>query len=185
MIMQSNNYEWFITQTVESMLPRFSCHTIGLGMIVEMAWNHYSEDGENEKKFMKRWLLFFHRPHNYTKVLLKDITDDRAIGGLEGRTFDMTQVSDHDSCWRSDGMRFLFKTFCDAWKYFEQFGIEGRDIDPSVHFSIFSGGTPTYYKVNLEKDTDEQWGKIPYKVHVGGKIPMHEISQYMPVPKGK
>lgn len=187
--MQSNNYEWFITQTVESMLPCGTDRKVALGMIVDMVWHYYPEsdsDHQEEEQFRKQVLILFHRPSNYTKVLFKDVTDMRTHEFLQTKEpIHMEQKSDHDSCWRSDGMRWIFKTFCEAWEYFDQFGIEGRDIDPSFHYSIFNG-SPAYYFIEFEKQDKSNYYCFDYMVKIGKKIPMHEISQYMPVPyKGK
>lgn len=183
--MESHNYEWFITQTVEAMLPRFSAMNCGLGMTIQLQWNYYPEDENGkERSFRKDVFLLFHRPHNYTKVLFKDITDEimfitKALNTQE--EIKLEQKSDHDSCWRSDGMNWLFQTFVEAWNYFDQFDIEGRDIDPSVHYSIFSGGIPQYYKIEIKREEghDNRWS-APYLVKLIEKIPMNKISEYMP-----
>lgn len=179
--MQSNNYEWFISQTVEAMLPRFSSGEICLGMKIEMVWHYYHmENRENDKVFRKEFILLFHRPHNYTKVFLKEIKGNRVVG-LQNKKLVMKKVSDHDSCWRTDGLSFIFKTFSDAWDYFDEFEIEGRKIEPSVHWSMFTDGGPAYYKIKFDKvEAEEQYGKIDYNVKIGEKIPMCEIGQYMP-----
>lgn len=188
--METNNYEWFISQTVEAMLPRFSKPNCALGMTIDLSWTDFGFDksGNNqvrdETHFRKSIFLLFHRPHNYTKVLLKDVSDDhfaitKAIN--TGEPIKMEQKSDHDSCWKSDGLRFIFKIFCEAWDFFKKIGVEGRDIDASCHYSIFSNGQPTYYEVNLKREEghDNRWN-APYLVKFIRKIPMNEISNYMP-----
>lgn len=171
--MQHNNYEWFITQIVESMLPRFSDEKVCLGMKIDMHWSHHSED---PKKFRKEVVLIFYRPNNYTKVFLKNITNERAFH-IKNNIFYIDEIADHDSCWRD--LSFIFKTFAEAWRYFDQFDIEGRDIDPSFHFSIF-GGSPTYYKINEMKKSDSEDHDREYIIDMGDAIPMSEISPYMP-----
>ena len=122
--MESHNYEWFITQTVEAMLPRFSKPNCALGMSIDLSWTDHGFDEtgnkqvREERTFRKSFFLLFHRPHNYTKVLFKDITDEimwltKALNTQE--EIKLKQLSDHDSCWKSDGMRWLFETFCEAW----------------------------------------------------------------------
>lgn len=186
--MESNNYEWFITQTVESMLPCGHKRNICLGMKVKLEWTDhgFAEDGNTKIRdthsFIREYLLIFHRPSNYTKVLFKDISKEQHFW-IDSNEMEMEQLSDHDSCWRHDGMRWMFKTFMEAWEYFRAtVDIEGRDIDPMVHWDIF-GGSPAYYHLEkLEiKDREDRWNS-PYLVKIGKKIPMHEISQYMPVP---
>jgi hypothetical protein len=188
--MEFTNYEWFITQTVEAMLPRFTKPNCALGMTVDLSWTDYGYDetGNNkvreERSFRKSIFLLFHRPHNYTKVLYRDITEEHMLLTKALNTHEeikLEQKSDHDSCWRSDGMNWMFKTFMEAWNYFKQFGVEGRKIDPSVHYSIFSGGIPQYYKIELKREEghDNRWS-APYLVKLIEKIPMNKISEYMP-----
>jgi len=181
--MQSNNYEMFITQTVESMLPRFSDRRIALGMIIDMNWDYFPEEGKGHKKnerFRRQVLLIFHRPSNFTKVLYKDVTGINTYKYMRSEEpIHMEQYSDHDSCWTSDGMRWMFKTFCEAWEYFDQFEIEGRDIDPNLHYSIFSG-SPAHYYIEMERWDKDNYSCFDFNVKIGKKIEMDQISQYMP-----
>jgi len=177
--MQSNNYEWFISQTVESMLPRFSDEKIGLVMKVGMKWYYFCNDEENEKHFFKEFLIVFHRPHNYTKVFVKDISDYR-IFNIDDEFFDIELKSDHDSCWKSDGLRFIFKAFTESWDYFDQYGIEGRKIDPMIHYSMLGNGNPCYRFIDFKKANPSDDYTKDYKIKIGEKIPMNKISEYMP-----
>ena len=73
--MESNNYEWFITQTVESMLPTWHDKNICLAMKVKMEWTDHGYDETDNKvrktrTFRKEVLLVFHRPMNYTKLII-------------------------------------------------------------------------------------------------------------------
>jgi hypothetical protein len=177
--MEQFNYEWFIiTQTVEAILPRFTHKTIGLTMIFDINWNNFSEDSEEQQSFSKKVLLLFHRPSNYTKVLFKDITNEK-FSMYTHEEIIMKQLSDHDSCWRSDGCSWIFSTFVEAWSYFESLGVDGRKIDPSFHWSLFSG-SPEYHKVSLELINREKRWTSDYKVVIGRKVPLAEISKYMP-----
>jgi hypothetical protein len=179
--MHSNNYEWFITQTVESMLPTWHDKDICLAMKIDMSWDYFPDDndkGAETKSFRKEILLIFHRPMNYTKVLCRDITNKKHVYFDEDE-MEMEQLSDHDSCWRSDGMNWVFKTFVEAWDYFDQFKIEGRKIEPMFHYSLFRGSPAYYHLEKLEiKDSDDRWNSS-YIVKVGKQIKMNEISQYM------
>lgn len=185
--MHSNNYEWFITQTVESMLPCFHDKNICLTMKIKMDWNFYPEDndvpaGRNRddftKTFRKTVLLVFHRPTNYTKVLYRDITNVLHFF-IDRKQMEMKQMSDHDSCWRSDGMKWVFKSFMEAWEYFDQFKIEGRKIEPMFHYDIFHGAPAYYHLEKLEiEDRSERWTS-DYIVKIGKQIPVSEISQYV------
>jgi len=183
--MESNNYEWFISDTVEAMLPKFSDPKLVLVMCVDLSWNDfgYDEDGNTkvrkERKFSKKLWVVFSRPNNYTKVLVtdKEIHPLR----LDKEAIQFEQYSDHDSCWRSDGFRWMFQTFVEAWDYFDQFEVEGRKIDPMVHWSVF-GGKPTYWLVDIkpiEADSDKRW-TTDYMIKFDKKISLVEAAKYMP-----
>lgn len=183
--MESNNYEWFITDTVEAMLPRFSDPKLVLVMCVDMHWTDhgYAEDGNtkvrDKRSFQKKWWLVFHRPNNYTKVLVTD--QELSHFNLDSEPIQFKQYSDHDSCWTSDGMRWMFQTFADAWEYFDKYGVEGREIDPMVHWLVF-GGKPTYWLVDSIEpvDKEERW-TTDYIVKFDKKIPITEAAyKYMP-----
>jgi hypothetical protein len=183
--MESNNYEWFIADTVEAMLPTFSDPKLVLVMCVDMSWTDYGygEDGNTkireQRSFKKKLWLIFHRPNNYTKVL--GTTQELNHFNLNKEPINFTQFSDHDSCWRSDGFNWMFKTFTEAWDYFDQFGVEGREIDPMVHWHVF-GGKPSYWLVeNIEPvDKKERW-TTDYVVKFDKKIGIVEAAfKYMP-----
>lgn len=158
------------------MLPRFTDRRVGLTMKLDMNWTKYYND-KPEVTFRKEVLLVFHRPSNYTKVLFKDVTDERKP--IEMDVHKMKQLSDHDSCWRSDGMRWVFESFLEAWQFFEKHGIEGRDIQPSFHWSIFDG-KPSYHFVTLEIENAQDRWNSDYEVVIGNKIPLGDISKYLP-----
>lgn len=184
--MESNNYEWFISDTVEAMLPTFSDPKLALVMCVDMSWTDhgYDEDGNTkvreQRNFKKKIWLVFHRPNSYTKVL--GTTQELKPFELKGSLINFTQFSDHDSCWRSDGFNWMFQTFVEAWDYFNQFGVEGRKIDPMVHWSIF-GGKPSYWLVDIKPmDKDERW-TTDYIIKFDKKISLQEAVKYMPKKK--
>lgn len=175
--MHTYNYAWFITQTVESMLPRFSSEEICLRMIIDASWSYYLNEGK-ETSFKKSIMLIFYRPNNYTKVLYKDITDDPHAHHTRDYIM-MKLLSDHDSCWRTDGMRWISKLFYDSWNFFDKHGIHGRDIEPSFHFSIF-GGEPQYRKLEYLKLQDSKDNsELDYKLMLGERIKMNTISRFM------
>lgn len=189
--MESNNYEWFMTQTVEAMLPRFSDRNLVLTMKIDADWEDhgYGHDGNTKirtpSQFRKTIFLVFHRPSNYTKVLMVEIPQDRDSNNplwhlpCSGE-FQMKQLSDHDSCWRSDGMRWVFQTFVDAWTFFEDKGVEGRDIDPMFHYSIFNGGPQYWLLKDYPKsvDPDDHW-MTDYIVKFDRQIKLDEISKFV------
>lgn len=188
--MHSNNYEWFITQTVEAMLPCFHDRNICLAMKIKMHWNYYpleqsvKQDNINRDNFTKtfRKIVFvvFHRPTNYTKVLYRDITNVQHFF-IDKKQMEMKQMSDHDSCWSSEGMKWIFESFMEAWSYFEKFGIEGRKIEPSFHYDIFHGA-PAYYhleKLEIKNKYRDFRNVSDYIVKIGKQIPVSQISQYL------
>lgn len=189
--MESNNYEGFMTQTVEAMLPRFSARNLVLTMVIRADWTDFGfdEDGNTkireELNYHREFFLAFHRPSNYTKVLLKEISIDNRSSGMIPRAgvTSMRQMSDHDSCWRSDGFHWVFQAFADAWDFFEKHNIEGRNIDPMFGYSIFGGG-PQYWKLKSIKkendDPDQRW-HTNYILDFERKLDLYEISKYMPI----
>lgn len=187
--MESNNYEHFIADTVETMLPTFSDPKLVLVMCVDLSWTDhgYAEDGNTKlretSKFHKKLWIVFHRPNNYTKVLVteKDLSQMRFNKSpTEIPEFQFKQYSDHDSCWRSDGFTWMFQSFVEAWDYFDTLGIEGRKIDPMVHWSIF-GGKPTYWLVDYIEpvDHEERW-TTDYVIKFNKKISLVEAAKLMP-----
>lgn len=189
--MESHNYECFITETVEAMLPIFSNRDICLTMKITSDWTDhgYDVDGNTkvrpESQIRTDHFILFHRPSNYTKVLYLEIPTraDRQFLNLPCRgEIVMKQLSDHDSCWRSDGMRWVFETFVNAWNFFEERGVEGRDIDPMFHYSIF-GGSPQYWLIKSMKphdpDPESRWIS-DYAVELDKRIDLCDISKYMP-----
>lgn len=177
--MESNNYEGFITSMVENFLPRFSNKDICMTMTLRMDWNYY-KNGKNDISFHKNHFLLFNRPSNYTKVLYKDVSEYRIFyPDMQEEDLVMEILSDHDSCWRFDGMRWIFKSFTQAWDFFEEKGIEGREISPFVHWDL--SGEPAYrHLLKLEPFNKEESWNGEYFVKVGKKIYMDEISKYMP-----
>jgi len=199
--MESNNYEWFITQTVEAMLPRFSHRNLVLAMKIDARWDDhgYGPDGNTKiregSRFHKEFFLVFHRPSNYTKVLMVEIPNERDhtknpyIHVPCSGKINMKQLSDHDSCWRSDGMNWVFQTFVDAWNFFDdqkKEHLEGRAIDPMFHYSIFNGA-PTYWLLKdypRVLDESDRWNS-DYILEFDRQIGLHEVSEYMPKPPEK
>ena len=196
--MESNNYEWFITQTVEAMLPRFSHRNLVLAMKIEARWDDhgYHPDGNTlirePSRFRKEFFLVFHRPSNYTKVLMVEIPSERdhkknpyVHVPCRGE-FQLKQLSDHDSCWRSDGMRWVFQTFVEAWNFFDDKKLphlDGRSIDPMFHYSIF-GGIPQYWLIkNLIRIDKSDHYNSDFIIEFDRRLQPHEISDFMPKPR--
>lgn len=190
--MEHSNYEWFIADTVEAMLPCFSGGgpyerdpKLVLVMCVSLDWTDhgYAEDGNTKirdtKSFKKDIWVVFHRPNNYTKVLVTD--QELKSFTLDKEPIQFKQYSDHDSCWRSDGFRWMFQTFVEAWDFFDkEVGIEGREIDPMVHWSVFSG-KPTYWLAEsiTPVDPNERW-TTDYIIKFKKQLSVKQAAEYMP-----
>lgn len=191
--MEHNNYIHFITDTVESMLPRFSDPYLVLTMKIDMKWTGfgYDKDGNTkireESNFIKEYFLAFHRPHNYTKVLFLDVPRppyNSKYGNIHrilpsAGEFELKLLSDHDSCWRSDGMNWMFDTFVKAWEFFDNGGAEGRLIDPMVGYSMFRGRPEWWLIKKLEKKDPSEYYCREYIIEFDRKVGIHEISNYM------
>ena len=93
----------------------------------------YADDGNTKirdtSKFDKEYVLIFHRPSNYTKVLFKDISGKRTYR-LDEQEMEMEQLSDHDSCWRDSGWAFIDRLLVLGW---DQFG-----RNEFIDFNIFN-----------------------------------------------
>lgn len=191
--MESNNYESFIADTVEAMLPCFSDPKLILFMIVDLHWTDhgYAEDGNTkvrvESSFRKKIKLIFQRPNNYTKVFLSEDDDDGFSVYMNSKKakkpIQFKQCSDHDTCWRSDGFNWMFQSFVEAWDFFKTKNVEGREIDPMVHWSIF-GGKPTYWLLDSIEpiDKEERW-TTDYMIKFDKPISIQKAVNYMPKEK--
>lgn len=182
--MESWNIESMLVTIVESMLPQFHDKKIGLIMALSFDWNSMKSNGEPVGRFTRKHMLLFHRPTNYTKVLYRDITDVDTplflfIRDLKPNPLRMKLLSDHDTCWRSDGLRWIFQTFCDAWEYFDDIKVDGRKEDPNIRFMPHAG-EPHYRYVDLRPDYNCKDHVRDVYVNVQGAVPLRDISQYMP-----
>jgi hypothetical protein len=139
-----------------------------------MDWTFFNNDGENDKQFNRLFTVLFHRPSNYTKVLVKE--SDRPEYIYKNTEILMDKLSDHDSCWKSDGLRWIFKAYVDAWNYFKKYGIEGRDINPFVCFDI--SGNPAYWKVELKPERQENGYIMSYNVKFIEQIKIKNVEKY-------
>ena len=129
-----------IAQTVEAMLPRFSGSEIGLLFTINANYADY----EKNKHVRNTIYLLFIRSANYTKVLSHVI---RTRDFLQlGKETEFTKESDHDSCWRSDGLSFLRILDDVATTQFEK--------PPSEHIAIES---IRYVQVTYKAATQENY----------------------------
>jgi len=163
MSLVSFDAENIISRLVEAMLPRFSDQKLGLYIVLDLSFSDYgyADDGntkEREALHVREYFSFlFVRPSNYTKVFFYRPSKD-----AKGLTLDpsyskepvlWTLECDHDSCWRSDGMRQITKIYFEATKQFEGRLKSGK---PLTHYDIsqchnLSFASPYY--VELDKFT--------------------------------
>jgi ribosomal protein S15P/S13E len=132
--MLSINFDQVIPSIVEAMLPRFSPKDIALAITLDLRDTDYSEDHkEDSTATICRFL--FHRPSNYTKVLVNynfnNFHDDVYPQCTPLR---YEKHSDHDSCWRSDGLRILSTHWQNVQDHFNK---HPKDISQFYSFSIF------------------------------------------------
>jgi hypothetical protein len=174
--MESNNYVSFITDIVETMLPRFTDDKIVLAMCVNSNYSVFEGDESFDER--ERYIVAFHRPSNYTKVFLKKLDNKfflQKICKLDEIEFDL--LSDHDSCWTSDGMRWIFKSFIDMREKAINEGFEYNTLFKSGNwrfsFDIF-GGRPKYYEVEIKKGVDWKCN-LKFKK----EIPIQEIGPFL------
>lgn len=89
-----------IESFVEALLPRFTKGKI-LHICIGASYDVYENGLQiNSRTYVH---LFFHRPYNYTKVFL--VETNTPFIDICGNSIKLKLTSDHDSCWRSDGVQ--------------------------------------------------------------------------------
>jgi len=142
--------ESVITSIVESFMPQFSDTRLGLLILLDLSYSQY----KNNITVRKPVYYLIHRPSNYTKVFILDSLKDEDNFRCPPSYLDVINKkdlrwmirSDHDSCWKSDGFRDLFKMECEIM---DQFG--GYPITPDKVFihNTIGGITNGIYYVEL------------------------------------
>jgi len=136
--------ENIICDFVEAMLPRFSNKELCLYMAFDYDYTETTKCGKRQNK-RKHFSVLFQRPDNYTKVLVnfEDTNHLNRENIIKGKEIIWKLMSDHDSCWRSDGMRFFNQLF------------NGKPVDfEQISFSL--SGSPKYIitsKMNVDRET--------------------------------
>lgn len=98
--------ENIITSTVEALLPKFSDPEKGLMIRLEFSIISHNED---DVFYSTRILeLIFQRPSNYTRVF------SRVLDVKKNVLKDWRNTSNHDSCWRSEGLKDVFECYMDV-----------------------------------------------------------------------
>lgn len=133
--------EKVISEMVEAMLPRFSEDKVLL-LTADVSYEEFDERfSVDAHRFSIHFA--FHRPGNYTKVLFA--TSERAWRIEEG--LELCHTSDHDSCWRGDGverpLRKIHWEECD--KILDQIEAKcGKKVRAGLHRCMYSGGQPNF-----------------------------------------
>lgn len=125
-----------IPHIVEAMLPRFTRdQVLHLTLCAEVAQR--GEDYSSHDTEIRYVHLVFYRPNNYTKVGMHIGT--REDGSLLEDDHVWEVTSDHDSCWRTDGVSSrLFDLYIAMCKLVDP---EARpiDLDTTLEFGCFGG----------------------------------------------
>lgn len=163
--------ERIIAGIVEAMLPTFS-GKLALRMVFDLGIDHYSE-GDTKEIHARHFVEFtFHRPSNYTRVYVRDAKSTRQFGEVYHRT------SDHDSCWRSDGMSILTELYFKMREPFTKAGLKPYQISDHDIFAL--SGEPHYLTIEDREaiDKDSSYPKL-YKLTLGPRVPLGKIHEHL------
>ena len=179
-----------ITEFVEFAIPRFSDTNKLFHVDLNSSLSYYSNDGKDDRNTYRSIHFLFQRPSNYTKVFVAVVGyeytfpvsdgDDDAIRRrnwvkLDGAhsSADLNKLmwymtSDHDSCWRSDGVQSVLQQIRNEMRTelfndlrtvehtpheHVRFGIRPRflkaDVVPARAIDQFRGGRDTYMKIPI------------------------------------
>jgi hypothetical protein len=142
---------------------------------------HKSGVHDNDLCIMRHVLI--HRPANYTKVLVSPKTGftefetGRFLYGQSSEYFD--KYSDHDSCWRSDGFRFLSDDYFKAAKKLKI--PVPNDMESYIGFALL--GDPKFVLVDeltKQYQDDRQDYIRGYNVRLKGQIKLRDVHQHIP-----
>ena len=155
--------EYAITQMVELLLPRFSPEDKVFHVCVVAKFSLYGDD--EDRLSTKQIHFLFQRPSNYTKVFIL-VNDNKYTRLEEIPSNGWTLKSDHDSCWRSDGVGSpLFKAWCELRNQFQE--EDWKKISEFVSFGFMS---PALYKAELTAiPNNDPWDR-KYTIKLGEKI---------------
>ena len=159
----------FITRTVETMLPIFSNKELGL------LFRLMIRGEKSERTDHQRIEYLFFRPSNYTKVFVRFPNIDENLLPIYTQFY---LKSDHDSCWKSEGLTDIFNILCGMRDY----------LDPNAPFSqcnfnidFFFVEKPKYYFCEYPDSlTDKQrYSKEPVDIIFKKQLPIKQASNYM------
>jgi len=125
------NLQNAIPAIVEAMLPRGTPIELALYIELDLRDSYYKED-ENDINIATMIKFIFHRPNNYTRVLVNYEFDNFSKSFTSSKNLTRyNEYSYHDSCWRNDGLVIL----SEHWKNInDYFGMHPNKIS---HFYTF------------------------------------------------
>lgn len=157
---------------IESMLPGSTDGKLALFMILNVN-HHYGG-----KNIHKEFPIIIHRPSNYTKVLLYEKQNFTWRKLISSKGLYFTKMSDHDSCWRSDGFRFFSQNYFSAAK--ELGSDRPADVEVDYSFCVFDGDPRYLLLKDLRAKRDKETGYTEgYLVKVERKISLKEVGEYL------
>ena len=174
-----------IAEIVEAMLPRFSDSKLGLLISLDINFfdHGYGKDGntiERKELDVRRFPSFlFVRPSNYTQVYFYEPSAYSSV--IWGPNVIWKQRSNHDSCWRSDGLQDLTKIYFECAKKFDGRKVSGVEMRPCDIHHFHHIGRPTYVQLakceKVDKNDRESWD---YNIEFKGINPDElEVVSYM------
>ena len=128
---------------VETALPRFTPNQV---MVIPIKFD--VENYNTDKHFYKMLNFVFYRPANYTFV--GTFEDSNIIPTLTEETL-IIQRSDHDSCWRDDGVEHSIGLMANQ---IEKKIEKSNDWDVSVSFGLLNHAQMFEGKINTSGDID-------------------------------
>ncbi len=146
--------ENIICATVEALLPTSSDPKKGL--MIRLEFRIISHDKDGDVYYSSRLLeLVFQRPSNYTKVFSRVLNHHGEV------LKDWKNMSNHDSCWRSDGLRDIFDLYMDVRHDMESLNPEYnfKDTETSITAPTF-GEYIKFVEVEIEKDEFDSYKYI-------------------------
>ena len=182
--------EMVIASVVEAMLPRFSDNELGLLISVRMDMHDfgYGSDGntfERDELCVSQVInLLFVRPGNYTQVY-SNVTEFNKWNSLYNNDkIKWIFESDHDSCWRSDGLRILTDSYfkmADKFKGRIKSGKEMSGFD-THHFFCFDGEPKYVRRVKCEQvnPKSDRYSKEGREFSINLKSLQHEHIEVVP-----
>lgn len=166
-----------LPDVVETMLPTFS-GKLALRMVFRINADYYGEGDDFDAPQLTDYVeMLIYRPTNYTKIFVR-------IKSSSQQDYPelWTKVTDHDSCWRSDGFSAITKHQYDlVSRLAKERQIPFKEISSVIHFDLFDG-KPSYVTVEeclaKDKSQDNPFPRI-YSIKVGTEVPLKEIHKFL------